>query len=327
MKPSLLQQLAIVVVCLGTNGVHRACAAEREEDEAARQQRFKELYESAGKAYGSGNYTAAIPSLQAAYALQPLPPLLFNIGQAYRKLEMWSEARVYLELYRRVHLDIPRERAAALDDLVIEARDKEREAHTPQVIEKTRLLYVAQEKPPPRWLRPVGVTAGILGLTAIGIGSWMIGIHGTCTQDPVPPALACEQVYATRAPGIGIAAAGGAALVLGTVSFALSFRKPAKPIVQQTPLLNDALATLEQSDLQTPKPSAQSPRQASPRPALGSMIVPAGSGQTEPPPAGTPEPSVSRVPQAIGNLDVPERPRTTEPPPKGFRASGRRSHH
>ena len=72
---------------------------------------------------GSGDYTAAIPSLQAAYALQPLPPLCLTSDRRIAS-EMWTEARVYLELYRHVHLDMPRDRAASLDDLVIEARER-----------------------------------------------------------------------------------------------------------------------------------------------------------------------------------------------------------
>ncbi|HMY57187.1 MAG TPA: hypothetical protein PK472_02975, partial [Pseudomonadota bacterium] len=72
-----LRLLISVTFLLGGSDLDCAHAAEREEDENTRAQRFKELYESAGRAYGSGNYTAAIPSLQAAYALQPLPPLLF----------------------------------------------------------------------------------------------------------------------------------------------------------------------------------------------------------------------------------------------------------
>lgn len=322
-----LRLLISVTFLLGGSDLDCAHAAEREEDENTRAQRFKELYESAGRAYGSGDYTAAIPSLQAAYALQPLPPLLFNIGQAYRKLEMWTEARVYLELYRHVHLDMPRDRAASLDDLVIEAREKERLAHTPQVIEKTRLLYVAQEKPLPKWLRPLGVTAGVLGLGAVGVGGWMLGIHGTCPQDPVPPALACEQVYSTQAPGIGVLAAGGAAMIVGTVMFSLSFRKPARPVVQQTPPAQDFLPSLDQSAFAKGKPQTTDSTRGRVRAVLPAVMVSASAAKDEPPPAGTPPPEPSRSAVPLPTLEVPQSPRAAEPPPHGFRASGRRSHH
>lgn len=305
----------------------RAYGVEREEDENARLQRFKDLYDSASRSYGSGNYTAAIPSLQTAYALRPLPPLLFNIGQAYRKLELWTEARVYLELYRSVHLDMPRDRATLLDELVLEAREKERLAHTPQVIEKTRLLYVAQEKPLPKWFRPFGVVTGALGLGAIGVGGWMLGIHGTCTHDPVSPALACEQVYSTRTPGIGVLAAGGAALLVGTVTFALSFRKPAKPVVQQTPATLDSLPSLEQSALAPRNLEAETTHNGAwekPRPLL---MVPSGSAKEEPPPTGVSAPGPAQPQQHLQTLEVPRSPRHHEPPPSGWGARARSSHH
>jgi hypothetical protein len=204
------------------------CRAQEEESEENRAQRFKLQYAQAGKSYAAGDFAAAIPALQAAYAIQPLPPLLFNIAQAYRRLEQWSSARVYFELYRHVDLNMPKETSLSLDGFVAEAREREIVQHTPKVVEKTKLLYVSQEKPLPRWLRPFGATTGLLGLGAIGTGAGLLGINGRCTQDPIAPALECEQVYQTRTPGIALIATGGAVLALGVVTFSLSFKKPPK---------------------------------------------------------------------------------------------------
>lgn len=296
------------------------CRAQEDESEENRAQRFKLQYAQAGKAYAAGDFAAAIPALQAAYSIQPLPPLLFNIAQAYRRLEQWSAARVYFELYRHVDLNMPKETSLSLDGFVAEAREKELAQHTPKVIEKTKLLYVSQEKPLPRWLRPFGATTGLLGLGAIGTGAGLLGINGRCTQDPIAPALECEQVYQTRTPGIALIATGGAVLALGVVTFSLSFKKPPKPVLAVSAPPDMLPAHVDMVITAKPNPRRDGAAARLKPVPISVLLVPAAAPASEPAPTG--------VTPALNLLQtvVPPNPPLREPPPTGFRESGRRSH-
>jgi tetratricopeptide (TPR) repeat protein len=49
--------------------------------------------------YDSGQFAKAVDEYLAAYQLTPLPPLLFNIAQAYRMSEQWEKAAEYYRRY------------------------------------------------------------------------------------------------------------------------------------------------------------------------------------------------------------------------------------
>jgi hypothetical protein len=224
---------ALLVLLLGLSARARA-----EDPEAARLAKFREEYDRAGKAYNAKDYAVAIPSLQRAYAIQPLPALLFNIAQAHRKLEHFGPARVYFELYRSTAPDLTPEKTDVVERSIreMEEREKEREraARTTQVIEKTRTLYVQvqSEKPPPRWLRPLGLVTGIAGFGLVLSGATFLGLDGRCRSPAMPPALECAQVYNTSTLGAVLTSVGGGALILGTVTFGLSLRRPARPVLK-----------------------------------------------------------------------------------------------
>ena len=117
-----------------------ACA----EDSAAvaRQKAFREQYERAGRCYAAKDYAGAIPALQAAFAIQPVPQILFNIAQAYRKLDKFGPARAYFELYRSMSGELKPEVAETVAQYIKEMEDREKAARTPQIVEKTRLVVV-----------------------------------------------------------------------------------------------------------------------------------------------------------------------------------------
>ena len=78
----LIFALALGAVTLTAPPVRAATTAEDHEEEGARLYRQKQ-------------YDGAIKEFQAAYALEPLPRYLFNIGQAYRRLGYAQEAVDY----------------------------------------------------------------------------------------------------------------------------------------------------------------------------------------------------------------------------------------
>lgn len=196
------------------------------QDDAA----FREQYLRASKLYGAKDYAAAIPALQAAYAIQPAPQLLYNIGQAFRRLRQWASARVYFEMYSALARDLNLKDRQALQGTLEEVRGLELAERKPEVevIEKTRTLVIREEKPLPRWLRPLGITAGALGLGMATTGAVFLGLDGLCTQPAEPPATQCTTVYNSQTPGIALTAAGAGMLALGLVTFGLSFRKPSR---------------------------------------------------------------------------------------------------
>jgi len=235
-----------------------------EDPETVRLRNFREQYERAGRAYRDQDYAAAIPLLRAAYALEPAPQILFNIGQAHRKLEQFGEARAYFELYRALAPALTTQMTTQLDELVIEMREKEKTAREPQVVEKTKLLYVQQEKPLPKWLMPAGIGVGVAGLLGIGAGAGLLAVHGRCANSPIPPMLECTTVYNTDIAGKVLTVAGSVMLVGGVVMFGLSFKKPARPAVVR--------------EMANPPPVEELPSVQ--------VLLPIARPDAEPPPAG-----------------------------------------
>ncbi len=252
---------------------------------------FREQYARAGRAYDAQDYATAIPALQAAFAIQPVAQILFNIAQAYRKLELYGSARVYFELYRSLDKAKNPENAELTDRLIVEMEELERAKAEPRVklveIEKTKLLYVQSEKPPPRWLRPVGIATGIGGIGLAVGGGTFLGLNGQCQSPALPPRLQCDLVYNSQTLGASLTAAGAAMLAISVATLALSFKRTAKPSVHE-----------ERPPLPPPLP----PPPPLPREPI-QIWDPVHPMQDEPPPAGF----------------------ANEPPPTGWRTDGRRS--
>lgn len=264
---------------------------------------FREAYERAGRLYAAKDYGAAIPALHAAYGIQPVPQLLFNIAQAYRHLEQWSSSRVYFEMYRVLLRDPSPEKLEIVERALSEVRTREQEEKKPQIIEKTRTLVVQTERPVPRWLRPVGITSGVVGLGLLAAGGTFLGINGRCSSAAVPPATECDRVYSTGTLGTSLTAAGGVVLILGVVTLSLSLRKPAQPTL---PRPDEELPTF-QNMMHSGIRSAPVPPGMAP-----ALIVPKVD------PHGGPEP-----PPESWNTDGT--PKLPEPPPYGWSQSGART--
>lgn len=264
----MLRELALhvtgLIAALAVLVSGSAYAASTEED-------FREQYLRAGKLYAAGDYQAAIPALLSAYAIQPAPQLLFNIGQAYRRLQLWSSARVYFELYRTLAPEVTPAALAELEQLILTAKEREEEERKPEIREKTRTVVIREEKPLPRWLRPLGIVGGIAGLGLGVSGAVLLGIDGQCAGAAPAPIIDCPQVYASRTPGVALAASGAGLLLAGAISFGLSLRKPTRPQKR----------TLDDERMDVP------------------LLVPTQRPQSEPPPSGwNPDGSPSEPPPA-----------------------------
>lgn len=246
--------------------------ATRSVQAAAAEEEFREQYQRAGKLYAAKDYAAAIPALLMAYSIQPVPQLLFNIGQAYRRLEQWSSARVYFELYRTLSPDMEQAALGELEQLILEIKEREQAERRPEVREKTRTLLIREEKPLPRWLRPLGIAGGVAGIGLAVTGGVLLGLDGQCASAAPAPVLECPQIFGSKTPGAALTAAGAGLLIAGAISFGLSLRKPARP---QRRLMDD-----ERMDVPLLLPG-QSPT-AEPPPAGWN----ADGSPSEPPPAG-----------------------------------------
>ncbi len=72
-------------------------AAAQSKDDVAEQ--LKQLNERARDRYKAADYEGAIALFQEAYALEPVPNLLFNIAKCHEKMRQWEEAISYYEQF------------------------------------------------------------------------------------------------------------------------------------------------------------------------------------------------------------------------------------
>lgn len=84
--------------------------------------RFHRHLQRALKLYQAGRYAAAIPEFQAAYQEDPLPRLLFNLGQAHLKLGQPEEALRCYERYLQAEPELRGPERQRLDEAVRSAR-------------------------------------------------------------------------------------------------------------------------------------------------------------------------------------------------------------
>jgi tetratricopeptide (TPR) repeat protein len=180
-------------VCLGS-GVCRA------------QLDFDHHYARAYRAYEAGRFAEAIEAFEAAYALNPLPRLLINLGNAHRKLGQDQDALICYQRYLQLEPRAPPALRAKV------------EASMAQVRARARPLGEVRPPPPPP----------VLSLTA--------------TAPPVSPAFAPASRGRDRGPGAGrwtfivlgaVAAVVAAGVVTGVV-IGSQQPPPGLPVGEQT---------------------------------------------------------------------------------------------
>lgn len=93
----ILGTCLFVFALSGFGLVSTAYAQDDESSTVARQ--VETLSVEGAQHFAAGDFEAAIVSFQEAYALQPVPNLLYNIGRCHEQLEQWDQAIVYLERF------------------------------------------------------------------------------------------------------------------------------------------------------------------------------------------------------------------------------------
>jgi len=103
-------------------------------------QKVEGLSKQAANKYREKDYPAAIDLFQKAYAIEPVPNLLFNIAKCYEKLEQWDPAIEYYQKFV-VEPDVDKsarqsamDRIDALKEVQAAQKQAEREAKSTDVV-------------------------------------------------------------------------------------------------------------------------------------------------------------------------------------------------
>jgi hypothetical protein len=118
-KPAL-PRLALVCTLLGASFATPASAKETVSPEV------QKLVHDMMVDYNTGDFDAALKKATEAYRLQPLPALLFNIGQFHKQLHHWERAAFFFHRYLVERPDAPnREEVERLIDDVAQKQGQE----------------------------------------------------------------------------------------------------------------------------------------------------------------------------------------------------------
>lgn len=128
--------------------------------------------DKAMEAHGQSNFALAADELQAAYALDPNPDLLYAIGQVYAKLERCPEAITYYQRYLAT-----KPPAQAMVDTKQAIKSCEEQAPPPPPIEQPAPApVVIAPAAHSRWYKdPVGGALVVSGVASAVIGFVLYG--------------------------------------------------------------------------------------------------------------------------------------------------------
>ncbi len=237
MTRARLLGIYVVTLC-----VLRAPTVRAERDAA------KPHLDAAAAAYAAGKYDEAAGELERAYALDPVPALLYARAQALR---LGGRCRDAIALYREYLATTPNEQQTEAARTGLAACVQSVEAETPDPIsagEQPRMQTPPPSSPPPppeeqtptrdtpRWYSDrIGGALAIGGTVAIGLGIGFVIASSHSRDDARDAELRIDAVRhlddATLERRIGITAiAAGIALVSGGVVRYLSIRHDAGPI-------------------------------------------------------------------------------------------------
>lgn len=215
---------------------------------------FNQLNKEGTELYQQGNYEACIEKFQTAFSINPDSLLLYNLGQAHRKLKQEREALNYYQFYLRTAGDVAPEMRSKAEGYVRELHqsinDKEQRSRQPTVLVRT-----TERRPRPLWRVIVGPVLAAGGAATLGIGAWGLSGNGTCVDTPSDPMLHCSKVYDTQGLGAGLVGGGSALLLVGVLLAAM----PGPQVTVERPVDSKptSTATAQTSSLLFPSVPAQ----------------------------------------------------------------------
>jgi tetratricopeptide (TPR) repeat protein len=176
--------------------------------------------------YNEGRYEAAIRELRLGYALEPLPEILYTLGQSARKLGRCDEAIGY---YRQYLHSADASSAGAVRFQIERCEQQLRAAQTNAAARPANVPAPAPAPRRPFYKDALGMTLASVGVAAALAGGGLL-IDATVTMQHSRGTLqqfddALPGAQTLRTTGIILAAGGGALLVGGIIRLSLVARR------------------------------------------------------------------------------------------------------
>jgi hypothetical protein len=172
-RPSSSIKLAVAVGCL--LGLGPEDAAGEQADRCQRNVKCRTHADNAVRLSEKRSHSEALSEFRAAYAIEPTPRLLLNIGRSLHHLEEWQAALDYYSRYRKLATNIDLETEQTLRRYELEALTSLASQSTNRELEPppAPLIVETREWPPGFALGLVGGGAALL-IVGIGLGSGAI---------------------------------------------------------------------------------------------------------------------------------------------------------
>lgn len=169
------------------------------DDSRARQ--VEQLSRDATTKYRDADYLGAIKLFEEAYAIEPVPNLLFNIARCHEKLEDWDSA---ISNYQKfvVEPDVERSaRQAALDRIDALNEVKLAEVQTKNAQEEQ--VVVRPADPPPKVSGPDRTWSYVTLGTGVGLlaGGALFGVLASSKQTEFEEGVSVEEKKDARSSG------------------------------------------------------------------------------------------------------------------------------
>jgi tetratricopeptide (TPR) repeat protein len=203
--------------------------------------------QKATQAHQAGNYDSALMELEAAYALDPQPDLLYAIGQVHVKLD---NCQVAISFYERFLESNPGpEPSAAANEAISNCRAKLPTTAEPEP--EPEPLPAPDPAPPPPQARafdPIGTTLVGLGVvsTLVGVVMYSSAISTLDEAEAAPSYAEHERLVddasSKRTYAVVFGVAGVAAIGVGAWHY-LRFRKAEQARVAVTPTTSGGMIT------------------------------------------------------------------------------------
>lgn len=188
---------------------------------AERARKVEELASKATAAYRAKDYEQAIELFEKAYALEPVPNLLYNIARSYEKLERWDEAIAkYEQFIVAPEVDSEaRQSAMKRVDRLREIADYQKDGAGADQPRSATQDYLAQTTNDEPASQPTDVAAWVTtgaGIALIGTGA-AFGLMASSSADDVQNGATYDERLAAKDDAETYALIADSAYVAGAV--------------------------------------------------------------------------------------------------------------